>query len=279
MVDSWNVRCYNDAGYEEELTVQDTEVYFAGIDPTTTYTVEVTAVGMTQSSRISISANPINIVGLNVDESDPQQMTVSWDYTGENPEGGWLLMYSVDGAEMPTVIKSDTSNAVIAPRIPEADYRFTIQAANGASVISNVREFTAGAAQPFEDFNLNAADVTAHLVPTPQQEHWRFEDLGEAAFASNFMSGDDISVILQCSESFYLPGEEVGILYVIRDAHGNVLRDFTQLEHVYWKDIWNGGDAKTGELDLPNTPTIPGSYSLGVFVNGKAMANLEFTIN
>ena len=79
-------------------------------------------------------------------------------------------------------------------------------------------------------------------------------------------------------QSFYLPGTEVEILYVIRDAYGNVLPDYVAAEKVYWKNIWLGGNAKNGELNLPKVPSSPGSYVLHLFVDGMAMAELPFTI-
>lgn len=49
VVESWSVRCYSDNnGYDKQLTVTNTEVYFTDIDPSVAYTIEVTAAGMTQ---------------------------------------------------------------------------------------------------------------------------------------------------------------------------------------------------------------------------------------
>ena len=96
-VDLWTVRCYG-SGYDEYQEVTGNEVTFDGINETTAYTVEVTADGMTQSARLSVSANPVNITGFHVSEnSEDRSLQVSWEYDGTAPQGGWLLMYSIDG--------------------------------------------------------------------------------------------------------------------------------------------------------------------------------------
>ena len=85
-------------------------------------------------------------------------------------------------------------------------------------------------------------------------------------------------MVLRSSSSFYLPGAALDILYVIRDAHGNVLSDYVSEDSTYWKEIWLGGDSKNGELDLPVTPETPGDYALNVYFNGLFVAELSFSI-
>ena len=85
-------------GYEERLETTQTQVEFSNVDTTKGYTVEVTASGMTQPTRTSITANPITLKNLNVDSSDPAKLTVTWDYSGADPKDGWLLLYSFDNA-------------------------------------------------------------------------------------------------------------------------------------------------------------------------------------
>ena len=277
VVDSWSVRCYSDNGYEERKTVTDSEAIFIGIDPAASYTVEVVAAGMTQPARTSITANPIRISQLHVDDSAARQLTVSWEYAGEKPEGGWLVIYTVDGSGR-SVVKCDGASAEIAPKIPGAKYSLTIQAADGTSVLGGVQTYTCPDAADFNQFEFSAATLQADLLKTPEADRWRCENVGEDAFTDTFASGEGISVALRNSESFYLPGTEVEILYVIRDAYGNVLPDYVAAEKVYWKNIWLGGNAKNGELNLPKVPSSPGSYVLHLFVDGMAMAELPFTI-
>lgn len=280
VVDSWNVRCYNENGYEQQLTVNDTEVYFTGIDPAVSYTVEVTASGMTQPARTSITANPINIsVFAIVNAQDPTEkdVSVSWEYTGSDPAGGWLLMYSIDGSGS-NVVKCDKPSAVIKPRIPGAKYQFTIQAADATSIFSNVHSYECPEAEDFSENGLSAEEITGYLLKTPENPKWTFDNTGSDAFTTEFAPGDPISIVLHGSTNFYLPGTELDILYVIRDAHGNVLPDLVSQEKGYWKDIWYAGDYHYGELDLPTAPETAGDYSLSIYFNGFRVATMDLRI-
>lgn len=277
LVDSWTVRCYNGNGYDEKKTVTETEAVFIGIDPAESYTAEVLASGMTQPARTSITANPIRVSQLSVDDSQPRSLTINWDYTGNHPEGGWLLIYTVDSAGR-SVVKCDQPQAVIAPKIPGAKYTITIQAADGTSVLGGVHSYTCPVAPMFNQFEFSAENAEPKLLRTPNQSKWYCENVEESAYTDTFISGESISVAIRNSKSFYLPGAEVEILYVIRDAYGNVLPDYVTAQKVYWKNIWAGGDARCGELTIPNVPQGPGSYELSLFIEGMEMAKLPFTI-
>ena len=76
-----------------------------------------------------------------------------------------------------------------------------------------------------------------------------------------------------------MTGANVDVLYVIRDAYGNILPELTVEETYHWKNIWNGGDAKNGELTLPAAPTAVGDYVLNLYFDGMAVAELNFTIS
>ncbi len=277
VIDSWNVRCYNVAGYEEQFTVTKPEVTFTGIDPSFEYTIEVVASGMTQPARTGITANPINITSVNTDMDSPKQLKLNWDFSDDAPESGWLLMYSVDGDE-PNVLKCDRPIASISPKIPGAKYSFTIQAADGTSVFNNTHFFSVPAAEAFTDNAIQPDKLSIDLVRTPDEKNWHFESIGSNAISTQFSVGDPISIVLRSSESFYLPGDETQILYVIRDSYGNVLAEHVTEEKIIWKSIWAGGDVKNGELDIPSVPSTPGKYQLDLYFDGKSVAQLPFTL-
>lgn len=277
LVDNWAVRCYSDNGYEERVTVTDTEAVFIGIDPEASYTVEVVAAGMTQPARTSISANPIRISHITVDDSQPRSLSVSWEHAGGDPEDGWLVIYTVDGAGK-SVVKCRQNKAEIAPKISGAKYALTIQSADGTSVLDGVYTYTCPESAAFNQFDFSPESLQAKLLKTPEQTRWRAESVAADAYTDTFSLGDSISVALFNSRTFFLPGTEVEVLYVIRDAYGNVLPDYVVSEKVFWKNIWQGGDTKNGELTVPKVPASAGSYVLHLSVEGMKMAELPFTI-
>ena len=278
VIESWSVRCYSDSGYDKQLTVTNTEVYFTDIDPTVSYTIEVTAAGMTQPARTSVTANPINITSMNVDDSALDQIAVTWEYTGTTPSGGWLLMYQIDGSTTPNVVKCTQPSAVISPLIPSAKYQFTIQAADGTSIFGNVKTQTIRNASVYDDHGLSADHITTHLVKTPDTEDWHFESIGTAAYTSEFAVGDKISVVLQGTTNFYVPEDPLDILFVIRDGYGNVIPKYISEATGDWKEIWYAGDYHYGELDVPTAPDAPGDYSLSIYFNGLAITVITFTV-
>ena len=281
IVDSWDVRCYNNQGYEQQFTVDEPTAFLPGIDPTASYTIEVTASGMTQPARTNITKDPINITlftTINAQDPTLKELEFGWEYTGKDPDGGWLVMYTIDGSTTPNVVKSDKASAVISPWIPGAKYQITIQAADGTSVFSNVKTLIAPEAEPFEEHSLSADSLTVKLLKTPDQKDWRYENISDSDFTDQFVAGDGISIVLRSSATFYLPGIKTNILYVIRDTHGNVISDLVSQDTVTWKTIWTGGDAKAGELDVPKAPTSAGDYVLDLYFDGMSVAQLPFTI-
>lgn len=279
-VEKWTVRCYNDEGHEEVLEIAGTEIAFTGIDSSKSYTVEVTAAGMTQPTRISISANPLNITGLNVNAGTPGQLTVDWTYDGTAPEGGWLLMYTIDSSDpQQNVVKCDTTSAVIETRIPNAAYHFEIQAADSTSVFNSRHSHVCPSADVFTYQGLSADKITSHLLKTPDQEDWIIDDIGENAYTDTFLPGESISVVLTAADDFYLPETEIDVMYVIRDNGGNVLTKYLSHETRDWKELWYDGDYHNGELTIPEVPADPGDYSVSIYFNDLAVTATNFTIS
>lgn len=278
IIDSWNVRCYNNRDFEVQFTVDEMTALIPGVDLSTGYTIEITASGMTQPARTSITEDPINITQLTIDDSQESALQLDWQFTGEAPKGGWLLMYTVDGAATPSVVKCETASAEITPRIPGAKYRFMLQAADATSVFNQVHTYDCPGAQDFEQHGLSAKTVTAQLLKTPEKKDWRYESISDRDFTDSFTTGDKISVVLRAESPFYLPGNETQILYVFQDMHGNVIPDLVSQQKLYWKNIWTGGDAKTGELNIPTTLTAAGEYLLDIYMDGMLMAQLTLTV-
>ena len=278
-VESWTVRCYTDDGHEEVLEIAGTEIAFTGIDNTRAYTVEVTAAGMTQANRVSISANPLTITELTVNTEDPDQITVSWTHEGTAPDGGWLLLYTLDhGQGQQNVVKCDSNSAVIETRVPSTKYNIEIQAVDSTSIFNNLHNFTCPAADVFENQGLSANKITSHLVKTPDQEDWTIDSIGEDAYTDTFQAGDSISIVLTAGDNFYLPEMDIDVMYVIRDGKGNVLSDLISTETIDWKDLWYDDDYHNGELTIPEAPQDPGDYSVSVYFNDLSVTVINFTI-
>lgn len=280
-VEGWNVRCYSQDGVESTTTVTEPSVTFTDIQAGTAYTVEVTAVGMTQSVRTSVSTNPITVTDITVEDTDPETLTITWNFEGDAPEGGWLLLYTLDNSETPEVVRCDTTTAIISPRVPGASYHLEIQTVAGTTVFMDEFVYECPEAEAFinNEYKLPSTHINANLLVTPK-ENWSYHDVsGKRDYTDTFQVGDSISLLMRATvNSFYLPADATNILYVIRDSEGNVIQNLVKQETIDWCDIWNNDDFHYGELDLPAVPTEIGEYTVTVYFNGYQVCQLPFSI-
>ena len=277
VVENWNVRIYDGYGFEEQITVTENQVLFTGIDPATKYTVEVTAAGMTQPSKITITADPIQLSDFQIDEKEKTEMTLTWKYTGNAPEGGWLLMYTVDGSGS-QVIPCEKDTAKITPLVPGANYEFILQAADNRTVFNNRVNHQTKEAQDFTENKFNADHIAFHLLKTPEDSKWHFETVTEESFTTTFASGDSASMVMESSTDLYMPGNKIQCLFVFRDSYGNILPELISEVSCTWKSIWDAESTKTGELDIPILPSSPGNYVMEFYFDGSFVTKFDITI-
>jgi len=277
-VESWTVRCYTDAGYDETLTTTETSVSFQGILPDKAYTVEVTAAGMTRNARTFVSANPTTVTKTHVDAPDDDFiLNISWEYAGSVPEGGWLLMYSIDGNDHPSVIPCSEAKAVIDPRIPGVTYNFSIQAADGSTVFKGQFQYDCVDTDPLDELAIEKKDVSASLCPTPKKSNWTYKDIGKNDYTSKYAPGSKVSMVIYSPVRAQESDETYEVMFVIRDDKGNVLLDLLSVTSATWDKLWNNRSHYC-TLDIPAIPGIPGKYTIQVYFNSHLLVEKNLTI-
>lgn len=280
IVKGWTVRCYNSNGYDETRQTSQCSAVFANLDTDFGCTVEITAAGMSQPSVLELNAHPCRISNFLVSEKNKSGiLELNWDDEQNAPAGGWQLSYSVDGNTVPTLITCKEPTATISPLIPGATYVFSFQAADGSAILNSKIPYTSENANPFQANKLSLDTVEGWLLKTPAGGSWSYESIDESAFTDSFLSGESVSVVLHGTTEFYMPAAEVQILYVIRDSFGNVLPELVAGSSVHWKDIWSGGDYHYGELNVPHIPTVPGSYTLEILIDGETIFSSPLQIS
>ena len=274
----WTVRCYG-SNYDVYQEVTETDATFTGVDDSCPYTIEVTAEGMTHAERLNITANPVNITGFQVTENtDTGNLQVQWEYEGAVPQGGWLLKYSMDGTEISEAISCETPSAEISPLIPETTYSFTLTSSGDISVFNNTGSYTTGKAKVFSGHALTGYRISARTLATPTEQGWTQSTVSKNAYTTSFATGQSISLVLQASVNFYLHQEDVQIMYVVRNAEGQVLPELVGQETKNWHDLWGNGDFHFCELTLPHVPSAAGSYTVDVFFDGQRAVSASFTM-
>lgn len=277
-VDSWTVRCYAD-NYDQSQTVTGTIATFTGTSNDKAYTIEVTAAGQTEPTRLTISANPITVASFDVTESDEGTLDVSWTFDGTAPADGWLLVYSLNNSETSSVVKCSEPKGSISPMIPDTTYHLTLQLSDDTSIFNSSTSYTTTAAEPFSTQGLSADKIKSQLLKTPSQSGWLADDVASEDYTTVFQSGDKISMVLEATVKFYVQHEDIQVMYVYRDSAGNPIPALVSQSTIDWYDLFFDGNYQLGELDLPKAPTDSGSYSVTVYFNGAPVASNEFVIS
>ncbi len=277
-VESWTVRCYAD-DYDETQTVTGTIAIFQGTSDEKAYTVEVTPAGMTQPTRLNISANPITVTAFHFTENEEGGLDVSWDFEGKVPEGGWLLMYTMNNSDASSVVKCAEAKGTITPLIPETTYNVTLQLTTDTSIFGAAGSYTTAAAETFATQGLSADKIQSRLLKTPDNANWLADDVKDEDYATTFTSGDKLSMVLEATVKFYVEHEDINVMYVYRDSDGNPLPSLISEETIDWYDLFYDGKYQLGELDLPKAPTQSGDYTITVYFNGSPVASNSFTIS
>lgn len=272
-IDSWTVRCYNEDSYDQTMTVNETSATFTDLDTSTDYTVEVTAAGMTQSARTYITAHPINVTAVNTEITDTDSLSVTWEYEGDAPEGGWLLLYTVDQSSEQHVIQCEETLATIEPVVPGSHYDLTIQAANSSTVFGGTGTVEIPEAEAFDQLGLKAADVKAALCKVPDKDDWNYRDVAEEDKTSDFASDDSVGILLSTTEKYRTDSKDISIVYAFRDAEGTLVTVCSDSD--VWSNMWSKGHC---ELEIPQIPANAGSYTLEVYIGGQLMTSLDMTI-
>lgn len=276
--DYWVVCCSGE-GYDETQQVTGHQATFTGISESKPYNVDVCANGMTQSSRLSISANPVTLTDFQVDDTNSQELKLSWQFHGAAPEGGWQVIYTLDSSSLPSAVKASGTSAVVAPRIPGAVYHFTVQTSDETSVFNGTQSYTCPAAKDYSGHGVTKSTLTAKLLVTPDNADWVSGAVSSDKFLQSFNVGQKISVVLQNSYGVYLDDEQMSILYVFRNAQGEVAPELIGEDSKTWRELFASSDSRSAGMDLPVAPTTPGSYVLDIYFNGTLAASANLTIS
>lgn len=272
-ISSWSVRCYNDNGYDTTIEVQDCAATFTDIDTTSANTIEVTAEGMTQCVRTFITANPISITQIRGSNTNPNVLNFQWDYIGNAPEGGWLVVYSIENSDIEGVVQCTDNSADIDTIIPGATYHLTIQAASGATLFGGSFSSAAPETIDFAGYDVTAENMEFFMCKTPDVADWKRDDLSDEDYMTTFAVGDKASFLVHLDVEYNVSYDEIVTLYVIRDEAGKIVSAETQSR--LWVDMWRGGYC---ELDIPTMPQAAGNYTVDIYFNGASVTTQSFTV-
>ena len=273
-VPSWTVRCYNDGTYNQSAITSDTTIAFEDVDPTTNYTVEVVAAGMSVSERAYMSANASTITNFTTDtETTSGTIYLTWESDKGVPTNGWVVLYSVDGTENQGSATTTENGVAISPVIPDATYTFRIQHADGTPALSEPLICKTASAQDFSGYGMERNSMTFQLCRRPG-DNWDWDDIPDADFTSTYALGDSIGLVGKLDGEYANSDDMITAQYVIRDFSGNLIV-YSHNEQT-WNEMWSNAHT---ELNIPELPTAAGDYTLTVYFNGKFVSQKAFSLS
>lgn len=273
-VTGWTVRCYNSSGFDQSVTVTGCSATIEGVSTDSAYTVEVTAAGMSQNAWIAITANPISITDCAIQADDLNQIILAWIPGSHAPAGGWILLYTYGAGEENTeALQTAESAAVISTVLPNTTYTFSIQAADGTTVLNGVHTVTTPEAPAFSQYGLDASQVFMAAFPTPEDPDWATRDVEPDQQTTQFSPSSSIAFVLEATQGIGRSDEEVETLILVRDAQGIPVDYY--IGSAQWHTMWTN-DKYLGQLE--RTPQIPGDYQLEIYFNRQLVHSMTFTI-
>ena len=272
-VESWTVRCYSDAGFDETIVTAETSASFKIPDQTANYTVEVSAAGMSVSERAYAAADSITVSNFTADKTDPNTLVLSWNATDQAPQDGFILLCAINDSAAQELSCQSASSATVTPIIPGCNYTFTLQSTDGTGVLGGILNYHAPDPQPFKGYGVNAELMEFMMCRTPSYAGWNRYDLSDSDYTTTFTVGEDASFLVRMRHEYNISDDTIVALFVIRDETGAIVKVSSSTD--IWTDMWYRNYC---ELDIPSIPQIPGEYSVSVYFNAALAAEVDFSV-
>lgn len=268
---NWNVRCYNDNGYDETITTGDAQAQFTGLDHAYGYTVEVTAVGMTQSATASVSANPITITDVTVTPADSGVLQLKWTFSGEAPADGWIVDYTIDGGTPITL--SCTKGSAEIPQYPGSRYEIDVRPVGEVTFYGKHISYDVEEAKEFASYGVTASDMSFYMCRTPDKKKWDRFDVPADDYVTEFKVGEKASFLVELWQEYESSDDAIAITYIIRDEADQPLSAETVTSS--WNEMW---EKRFCELDIPKMPETAGKYTVEIYFNNRYITTEAFTV-
>ncbi len=272
-VESWTVRCYDDAGYDSTFTVTEPSISITDLNMESAYTLDVNVTGMSLGKRVFVSAGSVTVSELKIDDSAAGQLTVSWTYEGPQVDEGWMLLYTVNGGETQVVHCTNSTSAVIPALIPGGVYEISVQPPYGATVFGGKDTYTAPGGGTFADYGTKAANITFRMCPTPKNTGWHWYSLWEKDFTTEFKVGQKASFVTHVEGNYKHSDDVIDVLFVIKDSAGTPMS--MERSSRPWSGMFTEG---YGELDMPTMPAVAGAYTVDIYFNNAFVLTQAFTV-
>ena len=268
-VESWIIRCWNESGYDQLLEVTESRAAFDGITEGESYTVEVTAAGMTLGVRSEISAQASAISDFAAVQKG-SSIELSWN----NPTGiPCTIECSADGRVL-RVINPEENTASFGPVAPGTVYTFTIKPGNtSADVPGSTATVETPAADTFRANKLDSESILVTMYNVPSKSNWGYSNLKRAKEKDTFKPGSSLALLYTVTRPYSFDSSEFETVFVIRDSEGKLVSSSARTRE--WDDMWDNGYCTE---QVSGLPADQGDYTLSIYITNGKLAELPFTI-
>ena len=267
----WTVTCAGTDGSVATKTVTDCEVEFTELTAGETYTISVTADGLTTPAVITATPTSMVIDGFTATASADGSVSVSWN--GGSETASWQLRYAVAATGSPITGTLDVqgNETTLEHLIPGEKYTLELRSAAGEKLGgTTTAEVTIPAGGSFNQYD--ASRFFLGLFKKPAKSNWTANDLVTMS-EPVFSSSESIVFAMESLTGRSDSEDEVTLLYVVESATGVPLS--TGSKTATWDTLWTG-DLILGQVD--ETPQEAGTYTLRLYLNGQSAATKEFTV-
>lgn len=269
-VDYWTVLCYNDTGFNQNMTTEENSATFENLVPTDSYTVEVTASGMSVGSRFYISKNAVTVGSITAIPSG-YYMDVTWDFTGPSPVSDWVLTYSVDNDTSESIVSTDGLTARIENLVPNSQYTLRLQLADGTTVLNDTVTVQIPEAEPFANYTVSAADMKLTMCLVPEVADWTHNHV--TTYKDSYVVGEKAGFVMRLYRKYNTSPDIITTLFVIRNAEGEIVKIGSSSQS--WTSMWY---QFFGELTIPEMPAEAGEYTIEIYFNSAFVHKQNFTV-
>ncbi len=286
--ETWTVTCEG-GDYSKTLTTADLKISFTDLpDLERAYTFSVSALGMDEPAVLELPANPVILEDLKAEYQEDGTVKVSWTTPAGVPTSGWHLTYNTVGnLHVPYLVRDITSDSVtLTGLIPNAEYEITLHLTAEDASLALFGETTTTLITPkaeaFNGYDIDPTPIFGNdsgnlsLWLCPEKEDWTYTDLEKTR--TEFTKDEKIAVCLQV-DSVSASEETVSLMYVIRNEAGQVVTDETQ--EFTWNSLWferRHANAVPLPKEVGESNSLPGKYTLEVYINGLLLLQRDFTI-
>lgn len=131
---NWIIRCYNSDGYDKTIQTTKTTATFTDLDLASGCTVVLSAEGMTKAVTLAVDENPVIVHDCMMSKFNNNESSISWTISGNVPESGWSVTYTIDESAPKTV--TCTEPFIIIPRHIGKKYVIQLSLADGSMLIA-----------------------------------------------------------------------------------------------------------------------------------------------